>query len=180
MFIAKRVIKKRRRTQRIEQNCVFFRYRAHEFRFPMFLSYSSNDQDFVVRHIYIPLLEALQLRIGGRKQANLVCTGDIHITPGHHIFSETSRCFEQSATVLVIVSTEFCESVDCQNELEQAYYMEKPMILCFLEHVLENNLSPLLQQLSKKYQCVHIKMVDEEIQLEPSWDTLCDYILALI
>ncbi len=83
----------------------------YEFKYPIFLSYSSLDDGIVLNELY----EHLQhhLRVFCRTDRELVCIGDRHVRPGRWICDEVSRSLEMSALLVVVMSNNYCHSDWC-------------------------------------------------------------------
>jgi hypothetical protein len=129
-------------------------------------------------HIYQPLVNHFREIFDTPRE--LVCIGDRHFTPGRSIYHEIHRCLEISAVIITVVSNEFCQSQYCVNELEQAYDLGKPILMIFVDMVDENEMTPIMRQLFKRYTRVNMRIIDGEVQIVPCWDRICRSILEML
>lgn len=150
-----------------------------EYEFPIFISYSNTDVDFVFEHIIYPINQHLR-EITELDDDTFVATGDQQFRAGFSIHDEIQRCIEQSAVMLVVVSNAYCTSAYCRNEIETSVELDKPVVLLFLEEVNEANMPKVMRRVFKK--CVRAKMnyVDGQLQVVPSWENICNSLLELI
>lgn len=176
-LICRRMRLKRYRKKKIDENITLFRSNEHVYRFPVFLSYCNENDDFVQENIYIPLEQNLRNTI--EKDSDLVGFGDQHFRPGYSIHAEILRCLEMSGVMIAVVSHEFCESSYCRNEIQQAYSMEMPIMLLFMEEVNTEYMTPLLKSIFNRNTRISIKTVNDRIKVVPDWDTICGSILEL-
>ncbi|KAH3831790.1 hypothetical protein DPMN_105060 [Dreissena polymorpha] len=72
-------------------------------KFAAFLSFSSDDAELVVNTILPKLNSELQLKTGTNRV--LVCSGDRHFRPGYALGEEIIRCIEDSAVIILAVSS---------------------------------------------------------------------------
>ncbi|XP_052807528.1 uncharacterized protein LOC128236597 [Mya arenaria] len=88
---------------------------ADDDRFAVFLSYNSEDYNFVHEHVFMPLNLHLQTIVNTDRP--LVCTGDQNFRLGLYIHEETIRLIQQSYVVVLMVTDSFCTSRFCQTSL---------------------------------------------------------------
>ncbi|XP_060592016.1 uncharacterized protein LOC132746784 [Ruditapes philippinarum] len=88
-------------------------------KFALFLSYSSDDEEFVKTNILQQLDENLKLMTGIDRQ--LVCTGDFNFRPGFHLHDEIDKLIEEASVMTVVVSNNFINSNYSCSEVNQAY-----------------------------------------------------------
>ncbi|XP_053400540.1 toll-like receptor 4 [Mercenaria mercenaria] len=149
-----------------------------QFEFVTFLSYSSNDKDFVEMCLYNQLNENLKIMTGIER--NLVCTGDGYLRLGFNILDETARCIERASVVIAVVSNSYCESSYCHTELDQAYRLNKPIILMLKEHVGEELMMPTMKMLFKNNVRMLWTVENGEYVLKTTWQNVCTSVLELI
>ena len=118
------------------------------FEFAVYLAHSNDDYTTVIRHMLPPLEQKLQDIVGVER--DLVFLGDKHYQVGYPIFEETMRSIKISCSVVFVVSEAFCRSNYCQIELQQAYELNKPIILMIKEACPEELMFPLLKFLFLK------------------------------
>lgn len=85
---------------------------GHEF--VIFLKFSSDDKETVLRHVSLPFEQNLRQIIGVER--DLICVGDKHFRVGHSILLENLRCLNMSCVVVFVVSQSFCQSEFCKYE----------------------------------------------------------------
>ncbi|WAR05200.1 TLR4-like protein, partial [Mya arenaria] len=119
-------IMKRRDTKQAEQT-------------PIFLSYCSENYDFVVNVIYPKLNSTLQKILKSDKRC--IATGDLDFRPGIHVNEEIVSCIETCSVFVACVSNAFCRKAWCKSEVLTAIHENRPVILIFLEEV-EPSLMP--------------------------------------
>ena len=84
-----------------------------------------------------------------------------------------------SGVMIAVLSHAFCESSYCRNEIEQAYSMEMPIILLFIEGVNSECMTPFLKVLFKKYTRISLKCINGQFRILPDWNIICESILEL-
>jgi hypothetical protein len=149
-----------------------------QFEFAVFVSFSSNDFDFVSENVLKPFNANFQLITGVAR--NLVCTGDLGFRAGFPLHDEIIRCLQRSSVFLAVVSENFCGSDFCQSEFYQAIVNKKPIMLMLKEHVDERNMSPAMQDFFKRN--ARILWIEENGRyvVQPSWEDICVAILDKI
>nr|KAG5691250.1 hypothetical protein BaRGS_015218 [Batillaria attramentaria] len=95
------------------------RLQEHDFQYDIFVSYASEDEDWVFQH----LMPELEGRLGLR-----LCLHERDFIPGKHIVDNIVHCVESSKKVMMLFSADFARSPWCQFELT----------LC-LTHVMDND-----------------------------------------
>lgn len=149
-----------------------------QFEFVTFLSFSSDDKDFVDLYIYNQLNENLRIMTGTDR--NLVCVGDEYLRPGFLVLDETARCIERASVMIAVVSNSYCDSPFCHNELDQAYRLNKPIVLMLKDHVDENLMMPIMKALFKNNVRILWGIENGEYVLKTTWENVCTSILDLI
>ena len=176
------VLYKRKRRLRRKRNMetVISRFITGEdqYEFVVFLSYSGRDEEFVKDYVIDPLNENLNLMIGTDR--NLICTGDQHLRPGFTVNDEINLCLDRVSVVIVVVSDNFCRSLYCRNEFDQAYLQRKPIVLMMLGNVNEELMMPTLKRLYKRDVRVLWKTENGQFVLTTSWENICSSILEKV
>lgn len=149
-----------------------------KYDFVVFIVFSSKDDRLVMDQICPEVVSTL-CRITGETR-NLVCIGDHDFRPGYSIYNEMQRCLDKSAVILAIVSQNFCHSVHCCNELEQAFLMQKPVIIAMVEVVREDEMPPLVERLFQQNVRAKIDVSNGYLVSTPSMDRLCTAMLELV
>ncbi|XP_060604920.1 toll-like receptor 4 [Ruditapes philippinarum] len=148
------------------------------YEFAVFLAFSNEDEDFVNTHILHQLNENLQLMTGVDRE--LVCTGDRHFRPGFYVQNETCRRLA-TASVLIVVATEnFCQSVYCRGELEQAFMQWKPIILMFIEQVEQELMPPTMREVYQRNVRIVWTFENGEYKMKTTWENVCKSVLDLM
>lgn len=151
---------------------------AKEHEFVVFLSYSSNDDDFVHKYVLQPLNDHLQRTIGEDRE--LVCEGDRYFQLGRPLYDQISCLLKRASVVVAVLSDNFCNSVHCRNEFDQAFMLEKPVILMVKGHVNVDLMTPLIRDIYDKRTRIHWHEEDGEYVLQTSWDNICTSVLDLV
>lgn len=149
------------------------------FVYPVFLSYSSVDHDFVVPNTLRPLEHRLET-ITNIKDRDLVCFAEKHFTPGQTLMSEMIRCLENSSVFIAVMSKQYCLSHFCKFEIEQAHVMDKPIILIFKERVNETDMNSVTREIFRNYTRVKCVIEDGQHTIQPGWNQICDAIIQLM
>ena len=143
-----------------------------------FLSYSSDDQSFVLDNVFPKLDEGLKgiLKI----QKRCVGVGALDMVPGHHIHREIIKCLEKTSVVIFLVTKSFCKQHWCEVEFETAIQIKKPIILMMYGKVKRRRMPPVLRAHFESYIRVHWIMQNGVPVMMPGWDFLCPSIFKLI
>lgn len=147
-------------------------------RFPVFLSYSSDDNDFVRRHMLQQMQDHLQMITGLDRE--LVCNADLHFHPAKTILSEIFRCVKICDVFVVVMSKNYCKSKFCRYEIEHAHLLEKPIILVFIEHVPKDDMNLITREVFETFTRVQFVFEDGQPILQPGWQQVCESIIQLI
>ena len=111
---------------------------------------------------------------------DLVIIGDRYFRPGHSLFTEITRCLENCALVVVVMSLHYCKSIYCKLEIEQARIMGKPVIMVFIEDVDETEMSELMKEVFRNFARVKVVADGERYRSEPDWPIVCQSIIQLM
>jgi hypothetical protein len=149
-----------------------------KYEFVVFLAYSSEDEEFVNVNILHQLNESLKLMTDIDR--NLVCIGDLNLRPGFYLHNETNSLLNKASVIIAAVSNNFCNSVNCQNELDQAHVNGKPIILMFIEHVEQELMSLTIKELYQRNVRIVWSHENGEWRMKTTWDNVCTSILELI
>jgi hypothetical protein len=150
-----------------------------EEKFPIFLSYSSADEKFVKRWVIPGLNNSLKAKMATDKDC--LATGDVNFKPGKWVKEEVIRCIEISSVIVACISTNFCKSHFCCDEVMVAITANKPVILMFLEHVHEKNMpKSIYKHFNKTTRAKWSLTKSGTYVLTPNFNVLCSTILELI
>ena len=111
---------------------------------------------------------------------NLVCTGDLYLRPGFMILEETTLCIERASVFVVVVSDNYNSSNYCNNELDMAYHLNKPIVLFIKGIVDESLMRPTMQVLFKSNVRVLWDLENQEYNMKTTWQNVCASVLDLI
>ena len=100
---------------------------------PVFLSFCSEDDDFVMEHIYPQLNDGLKKVLN--TDTRCVAMGGMDFVPGFPLANEIIGCIEASIVVVLVVTNIFCRKQWCRLEAMQAHIENKRMVLMFPENV---------------------------------------------
>jgi hypothetical protein len=182
VFIVIMVVYKRRKraTKRMKRGELLKRLQEGKGQneFVAFVSYSSEDKDFVDNYLIAHLNETLQQMIGVNR--NLICTGDLYLRPGFGITDEIALCMERASAFIVVVSNDFNLSLYCQNELDMAYRLQKPIVLFIKGTIDESLMTPLMKCLFKSNVRVLWALENQQYTLKTTWENVCSSLLDLI
>ena len=106
--------------------------------------------------------------------------GDDCFRPGHSLFTEITRCLDNCALVVAVMSLNYCKSYYCKQEIEQARIMGKPMIMIFIEDVDEKEMSEPMKEVFRNFARVKIVDVGDGFKSEPDWPFVCKSIIQLL
>ncbi|XP_053378723.1 uncharacterized protein LOC128548264 [Mercenaria mercenaria] len=176
------VIRSRRRRRKhdleMEDRVALIRQGAEAHQFVVFLSYSSKDDDFVYKYVYDPLNEHLRNMIGENR--DLVCEGDRDFQLGRPIHDQISLLLKKSSVVVILLTDNYSLSVHCRNEFDQAFMLEKPIVLMIKDEVDADLMSPLIRDLYEKRTRVLWKWENGRYILKTSWENVCTSIVELV
>ena len=127
---------------------------------------------------HISFQKNLQSIVGTEKE--LVIVGDMYFRAGHGLLAEISRCLDNCALVVAVMSLNYCKSYYCQQEIEGARSRGKPVILIFIEDVDEKEMSEAMKEVFRNF--VRVKVVNEgnEVKSGPDWPFVCQSIIHLL
>ena len=113
-------------------------------------------------------------------ERDLVCDADIHFIPGHNIYQEMSRCIEESAVFVAVISENYCKSDHCQIEIAEARTTGKPILLIFKEHVLARKMGIVVRDIFRQFARVKFVKEGDTYRIQPGWEQICESIIQLI
>ncbi|KAH3850667.1 hypothetical protein DPMN_093092 [Dreissena polymorpha] len=145
--------------------------------FAVYLIYSSVDEVFVRSAVYSPLNEKLRQVVGIDR--DLVCIGDEQFRVGWNIYREIYKCMERSNVAVVVLSEGFANSVFCDQEMDIAMQLKKPLILLLKGDVDINQYSEHIQILYRTNVRILFGYEDNELVLKTSWDKVCESFLQM-
>ena len=94
--------------------------------------------------------------------------------------AEMFRCLDDCPVFLAVVSKSFCDSRYCRHEIETAHTEGKPIILIFKEHVPEDKMDHVTRKVFNNFTRVKCVFGENGVDLQPSWDILCQSIIELM
>ena len=109
-----------------------------------------------------------------------MCYADKDFVPGCSILSEMSRCLEESAVFVAVLSTNYCKSGFCRFAIEQAHQMGKPIILISKDIVNENEMTPVIRDIFRYFTRIKCVFEGDEHRIQPDWNTVCKGIIQLM
>ncbi|KAH3795204.1 hypothetical protein DPMN_148752 [Dreissena polymorpha] len=138
--------------------------------FAVYLIYSSVDEVFVRSAVFSPLNDKLKQVTGvGR---DLVSIGDEQFRVGWNIYREIFM--ELSNVAVVVLSEGFANSVFCDQEIDIAMQLKKPVILLLKGDVDINQHSELIQLLFQTNVLFLFGYVDNEVVLKTTWNKVLE------
>jgi hypothetical protein len=162
----------------MEDRIALIREGADENKFVVFLSYSSNDDDFVNKYVFNQLNENLQQKIG--KDSNLVCEGDKHFQIGRPIPEQMSKFLRKSSVVVILLTDHYIQSAHCRNEFDHAILLEKPIVLMVKDEIdIEMMNGQMLDLYEHRTRILFMKENDDYIP-KTSWENVCTSIIELV
>ena len=149
-----------------------------EYEHVAFLSFSSDDHDFVLHNVFPRLDEGLKGIL--RAETRCVATSDHDMRPGHPISHEIIRCLEKSTVIIFFVTRSFCKHPWCEFEFDTAIQINKPVILMLFDNVKKRHMPAVLRTHFETYIRVHWSIQNGVPVMTPGWDVLCKTIVRLI
>ncbi|KAH3708352.1 hypothetical protein DPMN_067801 [Dreissena polymorpha] len=172
------VVHCKRKLQRKEDRmvrCVENLYRGDGFA--VYMIYSSVDEVFVRSAVFAPLNEKLKQAVGVER--DLVCIGDEQFRVGWNIYREIYRCMERSNVTVVVLSEGFANSAFCDQELDIAMQLKKPVILLLKGDVDIHQHSEHIQLLYRTKVRILFGYEGNELVLKTTWDKVCESFLQM-
>ena len=177
-FVIIKEVRKRRIRKKTETGIELFNIN-HENKNPVvFLSFCSEDGDFVMSNVYTNLNKGLQKIL--KTTTDCVSTGCSSFLPGFAIGDEIIRCIESASVTVFFVSTTFCSKSWCRNEAMVAHCERKPIVLMLWDNVETKQMPKSLYKHYLKYTRAHWIRENGELVMKPGWDKLCEAIVRLI
>ena len=78
------------------------------------------------------------------------------------------------------MSLNYCKSLYCKLEIEQARIMGKTVIMIFIEDVEEMEMSVVMKEVFRNFTRVKIVYEGEGYQSQPDWPYVCQSIIQLL
>ncbi|KAL5004390.1 hypothetical protein ScPMuIL_017846 [Solemya velum] len=129
----------------LKQKLQKYKKSRQEGDYAVFVSYSHEDGEWVLRKLYPVLESKLQQAIG--TDESLVFLNDKDFEPGSYITEEIIRGIAVSRTALFIISDAFIESQWCELETAVALKDKKPILLLLKHDINLEKLQPTLRKL---------------------------------
>ncbi|XP_045161852.2 uncharacterized protein LOC123526671 [Mercenaria mercenaria] len=177
VLTVRRYLRQRKYKLEMEDRVALIRQGAEPYTFVVFLSYSSNDDDFINDYVHNPLNVHLQSVIG--EERDLVCEGDRNFQLGRSIPEQVSILLKKSSVVVVLLTDNYSLSVHCRNEIDQAFMLEKPIVLMIKDHVDTDLMTPNIRDLYETKTRILWIRENETYALKTSWDNVCTSIVEL-
>ncbi|XP_053384087.1 toll-like receptor 8 [Mercenaria mercenaria] len=168
----------RLRRGKIEEKIKLIQRNQLDTRFVVFLSYSSEDTDFLNEYVYNPLKIRLQEKL--QTERDIICLGDRHFQLGKPINDEMVQTLQQSAVVLLLFSRNFCSSEFCRMEFDHALFMKKPFIVMVKGEIDINDMVPSMQEVFRRNTRLLWERDGNIFVMKTSWDNVIFSILELI
>ena len=147
-------------------------------KYVVFLSFSGDDEEFVMTRVY-PQLEAELKRILNT-ESDCVVTGGTHFRPGHSIQDEIVRCVEESSVVIFFLSNTFINKSWCRSEVHKAFCDEKPIVLMILGKLRLKSMPRVLRKHYGTFTRVHWSLENGQYVMRPNMEHFCETIVGLI
>ncbi|KAH3850675.1 hypothetical protein DPMN_093100 [Dreissena polymorpha] len=147
-------------------------------RFAVYLIYSSSDEVFVKNNVYAPMNETFKKVVGVER--DLLCIGDEQFKVGWNIYREIYRCMGLSHVAVLVLSEGFANSAFCDQELDIAIQLKKPIVLLLKDRVNIDELSEPIQVLYRTNVRILFEYELGEYVLKTTWDNVCRSILQMI
>ncbi|XP_052807094.1 toll-like receptor 4 [Mya arenaria] len=178
--IATLLMCRRYRSKRKERKLALFiakrNDRTADEQTPIFLSYCSENDDFVSNVIYPTLNSSLQKIL--KTDKTCIATGDLDFRPGIHVAEEIVTCISNCSVLVACVSKAFCKKTWCKNEVFTAIHEQRPVVLILLEEV---ELSLMPKVLRKHFlTTTRVTWTRHDITPKPDVQTICRGIVQLM
>ena len=143
-----------------------------------FLSLCTNWCEIVQSQIFVLFQNSLRALTEADRE--LVCIADKHFWPGRSIYIETTRCLEECAVFVAVMSRNYCNSDYCKHEIKEARSMGNPIILMFIEDVEPNHMDVVIWEIVRNFTRVKFIFEDGEYKIQPNWNEVCRSIIQMI
>ena len=145
---------------------------------PVFLSFCSEDEEFVMEKVFPHLNDGLKKIL--KTESRCVSIGGMDFHPGLPLGDEIIRCIEAATVVVLFVTNAFCRKQWCRNEAMVAHTDNKRMVLMLSERVDVKRMPKHLYKHYMQYTRVHWVQEHGERVMKPGWDELCAAIVRLM
>ena len=113
-------------------------------------------------------------------ERDLIAIGDRHFRLGRSIFAEIIRLLEDCAVVVIVLSTNYCNSGYCKHEIEQARLMRKPIVIIMKEFVEESEMNGVIRETYKHFVRATFNFEEDGFKLQHDWEYICECIIQLL
>nr|UTM63744.1 sP-TLR6 [Cyclina sinensis] len=149
-----------------------------ESHFLAFLSYASEDTEFVMSQLANKLNDSVCIRT--KRKAEYICIGDKHFRPGFPVITEIMCKMENSAVAVFVISQTFCDKSWCHIEAKEAMDLQKPVVLIFKEKIDETQMPDVVRKLFRlNTRCRFVQEPNGNWTLQPSFDVLTTSLIEL-
>ena len=145
---------------------------------PVFLSFCSEDEEFVMENVFPHLNDGLKQIL--KTESRCVAIGGMDFHPGFPLANEIIRCIEASSVVILFITNAFCRKNWCRNEAMAAHTDNKQLILMMFEKVDVKRLPKHLYKYYMQYTRVHWMQEHGEYVMKPDWAELCASVVKLM
>ena len=111
---------------------------------------------------------------------DLVAIGDRYFRLGRSIFAEIIRLLDDCAVVVIVLSTNYCNSEYCKHEIEQARLMRKPIVIIMKEFVEESEMNGVIKETFKHFVRATFTFEEDDVRLQQDWEYICQCIIQLL
>ena len=111
---------------------------------------------------------------------DLICVGDRYFCLGRTIYSEMTRCLDDCAVFIAVMSRNYCNSEYCKLEIEEARVKGMPIVLIFKEKVEEDYMSRVTREVFRNYTRAKFVFEDGAYRLNLDWGKACESIVQLV
>ena len=173
------VVKEKRkvRMKRLKESGIEM-FEMNPNKYPVFLSFSGDDEEFVMTKVYPNLDSGLKSILN--TESCCVVSGGTDFRPGYLIKKEIARWVEASSVIVFFLSENFCTKQWCIDEVYQAFNDDKPIVLMMWGKVNTAMMPRILRKHYETYTRVHWTMENGELVMRPDWNQLCETIVRLI
>ncbi|KAK3609562.1 hypothetical protein CHS0354_019574 [Potamilus streckersoni] len=147
------------------------------FKYIAFIPFSSHDKDFVETFVLHALSNNIKMKLD--IEQDVLSTGNDCFTPGKLVIDEIHRCIGESLVVVPIITPAFIQSEWSQTECIVAIEKHRKMLILMEEQTDTKQAMTAIQYLIKNYTRATWSNKNGQFVIRPSWDVICDRIIAL-
>ena len=136
------------------------------------------ELDIYITKVSSTIQDTLKILI--KRDKDFICVGDRYFRLGRTIYSEMTRCLDDCAVFIAVMSRNYCNSEYCKLEIEEARVKGMPIILIFIEKVEEDYMSRVTREVFRNYTRAKFVFEDGVYRLNADWKFVCESVIQLV